>query len=109
MRVYVPCDAAALAVGADRVASEIRAVAQARGIEVEIIRNGSRGMFWLEPLVEVETREGRVGYGAVRAADVLGLFDAGFLEGRPHPKSVGFVEQFPILCQTEPTYICTLR
>ena len=54
----------------------------ARGLDVEIVRNGSRGMLWLEPLVEVETPAGRVGYGPVKLTDVASLFDAGFPVGR---------------------------
>ena len=57
--VYMPRDSAALAVGADRVARAIAAQAAERGLPVHIVRNGSRGLFWLEPLVEVETAGGR--------------------------------------------------
>lgn len=75
--VYVPRDAAALAVGANDVAAAIQAQAQQRGLTVHIVRNGSRGLLWLEPLIEVQTAEGRRAYGPVAAADVAGLFDAG--------------------------------
>jgi formate dehydrogenase iron-sulfur subunit len=101
MRVFVPCDAAALAVGADKVAAAIRAEAQARGVAVEIIRTGSRGMFWLEPLVEVETPQGRVGYGPVGLRDVAGLFDAGFPAAAAHEKSVGLVEEIPFFARQD--------
>ena len=99
MRVFIPCDAAALAVGADKVALAIAKEALARGVDLKIIRTGSRGMFWLEPLVEVETPEGRVGYGPVSIGDVPGLFDAGFLEGRTHKLSVGLVEKIPFFAR----------
>ena len=69
VRVYVPQDAAARSVGADAVARAIMAGAAAQGIPVEVVRTGSRGMLWLEPLVEVSTEEGRIAYGPVRAAD----------------------------------------
>ncbi|MCZ0732883.1 formate dehydrogenase beta subunit [Phreatobacter sp. AB_2022a] len=82
--IFVPVDAAALSVGADAVAAAIAREAAARGLDVAIIRNGSRGMLWLEPLVEVATAAGRVAYGPVRPADVAGLFDAGFHEGAAH-------------------------
>ncbi len=96
IRIYVPCDSTALALGADDVAAAIAAEAARRGDAVEIIRNGTRGMLWLEPLVEVETPEGRIGFGPVDAADVPSLFDTGFHAGRAgHPSSVGLVEQIP--------------
>ncbi|MDX5377490.1 MAG: SLBB domain-containing protein [Halomonas sp.] len=81
VRIYVPRETTALALGADEVAERIEAEAVARGAEVELVRNGSRGLFWLEPLVEVETDAGRVAYGPVEPGDVAGLFDAGLLEG----------------------------
>ena len=65
--LHVPRDSAALAVGADEVADTLQAACTARGQSVCIVRNGSRGMFWLEPLVEVQTAQGRVAYGPVRA------------------------------------------
>ena len=55
VRVYVPRDSAALSVGAEGVARAIASEASSRGLDVTLVRNGSRGMFWLEPLVEVET------------------------------------------------------
>jgi formate dehydrogenase iron-sulfur subunit len=64
-RIFVPKDAAALAVGADKVAARIVAEAHARALPVEIVRTGSRGMFFLESLIEVETAHGRIGYGPV--------------------------------------------
>ena len=67
--VYVPRDATALSLGADKVAQAIVAEAAARNIEVKLVRNGSRGLFWLEPLVEVATAAGRVAYGPVKARD----------------------------------------
>lgn len=90
--IYVPRDAAALSVGADQVAAAIAAEAEARKLPVRIVRNGSRGMLWLEPLVEVATVAGRVAYGPVSPDDVAELFDAGFLEGKPHPLGHGLTE-----------------
>ncbi len=94
IRIFVPIDAAALSVGANAVAEAIGREADRRGLPVEIIRNGSRGMLWLEPLVEVEIASGRiasgrVAYGPVEATDVAGLFDAGFLDGADHPLAHG--------------------
>ncbi|MCC0026153.1 MAG: NADH-quinone oxidoreductase subunit NuoF [Zhengella sp.] len=93
--VYVPRDAAALALGADAVAAAVATQAKARGADVKIVRNGSRGMVWLEPLVEVETPAGRIAYGPVAAEDVAGLFDAGFLEGGDHPLGHGLTGEIP--------------
>ena len=77
--IYVPRDAAALAMDADAVAHEIERIADERGVAVQVVRNGSRGLLWLEPLVEVATHDGRVAYGPVAPEDVAGLFDAGWL------------------------------
>nr|WP_298719501.1 NADH-quinone oxidoreductase subunit NuoF [uncultured Steroidobacter sp.] len=93
IKVYVPRDAAALSLGAGRVADAIDREAQRRGLQVQLIRNGSRGLFWLEPLVEVATPEGRHAYGPVTVQDVPGLFDAGFLEGKAHPLHLGLTEE----------------
>ena len=76
VKVFVPCDSAALAVGADEVAEALRHECQCRGLSIELVRNGSRGLFWLETLVEVQTPQGRIAYGPVEAADVPGLLDA---------------------------------
>ena len=90
--VYVSGDASALALGADRVARAIAAHASRNGADVRIVRNGSRGMFWLEPLVEVATPAGRIGYGPILEKDVAGLFAAGFLNGGAHGRKLGKVE-----------------
>ncbi|GAA4172454.1 formate dehydrogenase beta subunit [Shinella granuli] len=97
VRLYVPRDAAALALGADRVAKAFSREAEARGLDITIVRNGSRGMHWLEPLVEVETAEGRIAYGPVRPSDVPGLLDAGLLDGKAHPLCLGGTEEIPFL------------
>jgi len=81
VRVFVPADSAARSVGADDVADAITSAARAAGREIQVVRNGSRGMLWLEPLVEVETRTGRVAYGPVQAADVPALVESGLLDG----------------------------
>jgi formate dehydrogenase iron-sulfur subunit len=101
VQVFVPRDAAALACGADAVAAAIRTECARRQQAVQIVRNGSRGLFWLEPLVEVQTPAGRVAYGPVRAADVAGLLDAGVLAGGVHALSLGFTEQIPYLARQQ--------
>lgn len=95
--VYVPLDAAAIALGADEVAAAIQKEAAARGEDVKIIRNGSRGMVWLEPLVEVVTDAGRVAFGPVAEEDVSSLFDAGFLTGGDHALNLGLTGEIPFL------------
>lgn len=96
-RVWVPGDSAACAVGADEVAQAITAQAAALGLDVQVMRNGSRGLFWLEPLIEVETPAGRVAYGPVAPEDVPGLLASGLLQGAPHALWQGRVEQLPAL------------
>ncbi|MDR3420308.1 MAG: formate dehydrogenase, partial [Xanthobacteraceae bacterium] len=93
IRVYIPRDAAALSVGAEAVAEAFWREAAARGQIIEIVRNGSRGMLWLEPLVEVETAQGRVAYGPVAARDVASLLESGALQGGDHALRLGLTDQ----------------
>jgi formate dehydrogenase iron-sulfur subunit len=95
--VYVSRDASALSLGAEAVARSIREHAQQQRVDLKLIRNGSRGLFWLEPLVEVETSAGRIGYGPVAAKDIAGLFSAKFLEGGAHALRIGVVDELPYL------------
>jgi formate dehydrogenase iron-sulfur subunit len=94
-RIYVPRDAAARSVGADETARAILMEAKRRGIDIELVRNGSRGLLWLEPLLEVSTAAGRVAYGPVQPKDVESLFEAGFLGGKPHALGLGLTEEIP--------------
>ncbi|MYM56244.1 formate dehydrogenase beta subunit [Thalassovita mangrovi] len=75
MKIWVPMDSAAKALGADDVAEAIGVQAAARGIEIELIRNGSRGMVWLEPLVEVEIDGVRHGFGPALPSDAAAILD----------------------------------
>ncbi|CAD7023053.1 formate dehydrogenase [Pseudorhizobium halotolerans] len=97
--IFVPRDAAALALGADKVAAAIGSEILRRGLDARIVRNGSRGMFWLEPLVEVRTEQGRIAYGPVKPSDVAGLFEAGFLTGGEHRLCLGLTKEIPFLRQ----------
>ncbi|HLU20843.1 MAG TPA: NADH-quinone oxidoreductase subunit NuoF [Pusillimonas sp.] len=97
IKIFVPRDSAALAVGANEVAKAIQNEASARGKSVQIVRNGSRGLLWLEPMVEIQTPQGRVAYGPVQADDVPGLFDADWLNGGAHPLGQGLTEEIPYL------------
>lgn len=101
VKIYVPCDAAALSVGADDVAQAVLAEAAKRNVEIQLIRNGSRGMLWLEPLVEVDTPKGRVAYGPVSQDDVKGLFDASFEAGGEHGLQLGLTEEIPYFAKQE--------
>ncbi|UWP85704.1 formate dehydrogenase beta subunit [Dactylosporangium fulvum] len=92
MTVYVPRDSAARSVGADDVADRIAVAATAAGRPIRLVRNGSRGMLWLEPLIEVVTPEGRIAYGPVRPDDVEGLVAAGMLDGAEHGLRLGRTE-----------------
>ena len=100
-RVFIPRDSGALSVGAEKVARAIATEAAVRNLPVTIVRNGSRGLYWLEPMVEVETPAGRVAYGPVSAADVPALFEAGFLTGGRHGLNLGLTEEIPFLKKQE--------
>jgi formate dehydrogenase iron-sulfur subunit len=91
-RVYVPSDSAARGLGTDGIAQAIGALAQ----DIEIVRNGSRGLYWLEPLIEVDTPAGRVGFGPVSAGDVASLFADG-LPDESHPQCLGLMNALPAL------------
>jgi formate dehydrogenase iron-sulfur subunit len=92
-RIFVSSDAAALSVGAEAVAAAVEREIAARKLDAKLVRNGSRGMLWLEPLLEVETKKGRVGYGPVKPADVKSIFDGGL--GAAHKLNLGLVESIP--------------
>ena len=98
VKIYVPRDSCALSLGANRTANTILAEAAKRGIEIELIRNGSRGLFWLEPFVEVATDQGRVAFAPVQPKDVASLFDADFLnalsdKAKAHALNLGLTEE----------------
>jgi len=95
--LYIPCDSTALALGADTVAQSFAAELAQRQLDVTIVRNGSRGLFWLEPMIEVTTPGGRVAYGPVTPADVSSLLDAGLLTGSTHPLCLGPTEDVAYL------------
>ena len=105
IKIYIPMDSAAIAVGADDLVAPIQAMAQAHNASVEIIRNGTRGLLWLEPLVEIETSQGRMGYGPVTLDDLTSLFESGWLQdthqGRHHPLCQGLVDEIPYLKNQE--------
>ena len=99
--VYIPRDSAALAVGADEVVDALIAACARRGLSIDIVRNGSRGLLWLEPLIEVETSRGRVAYGPVDPDDVTDLLDGGMLDGADHVLGHGPTEAIPYLARQQ--------
>ena len=101
VKIFVPRDSTAIALGANDVARAIITEAKSRGITIQLVRNGSRGMFWLEPLVEVDTAAGRVAYGPVNEEDVASLFEAGFTEGKAHALALGKTDEIPYLKNQE--------
>ena len=97
VRVYVPRETSAVSVGANDVAIAIATEAKQRNAEIELVRNGSWGACWLEPLVEVQLGDARIAYGNVAADDIPALFDAGFLEGGEHDRRLGPVDEIDYL------------
>jgi formate dehydrogenase iron-sulfur subunit len=99
--IYVPRDSSALSLGANKVAANIQAEANKRNVEINLVRNGSRGLFWLETMVEVNTPKGRVAYGPVMPKDVQNLFDADFINGGAHPLNLGLTDEIQWLKKQE--------
>ncbi|MDH4556010.1 formate dehydrogenase [Pseudomonas sp. BN417] len=97
LTLCIPCDSVARAVGADEVAVALVREAERRNLPLELRRTSSRGLYWLEPLVELETSEGRLGFGPVTAADVPALLDALTGDASAHPLALGLVEEIPYL------------
>ncbi|HET6480272.1 MAG TPA: NADH-quinone oxidoreductase subunit NuoF [Actinoplanes sp.] len=105
--VYVPRDSAALSLGADEVAAKLKEAAASIDRPIRVVRNGSHGMLWLEPLVEVVTERGRVGYGPVEPEAVGDLVAAGLLDGADHELCQGVVAELPWL--RNQTRLCFAR
>jgi formate dehydrogenase iron-sulfur subunit len=101
VKVYVPTDTTACALGADAVAGAIAAQARDRDIDIELVRSSSRGLFWLEPLIEVESGGRRMAFGPVSMATVAELIAAGFPGDCEHPLALGPVEELPWLKQQQ--------
>ena len=101
--IYVPRDTTALSLGADRVAAAIEHHIEQQRLPLRVVRNGSRGLYWLEPLVEVDTEQGRIAYGPVTPEHVHELIDAAFWSqrGRDHPLCLGPTEEIDYLKQQQ--------
>jgi formate dehydrogenase iron-sulfur subunit len=97
LRIFVPGDAASVACGADELAGAIAASARKRKVDIEIVRNGSRGLHWLEPMLEVAAADKRIAYGPVELADVEGVLDAMINDGGAHKLRIGVPEDLPFL------------
>ncbi len=93
----MPCDSSALSLGAESVALGIAAEAARRKLNIKLIRNGSRGLYWLEPMIEVATPRVRYAYGPLDPAGVTSLFECDFLAGGDHPLALGLTEEIPYL------------
>jgi len=96
LRIFIPRDAGAVAVGADEVTIAFEQTAARRGLTLEIVRTGSRGLYWLEPMVEVATSKGRVAFGPMTPDDVASVLDAMTADG-PHLLRRGVAEEIPWL------------
>ena len=94
LRIFIPRDAGAIAVGADEVAVALEQAAGKRGIDIEIVRTGSRGLYWLEPMIEVATPKGRVAYGPVTASDAASVLEA-MNANAAHPLLLGVSDEIP--------------
>ena len=97
LKLFIPCDSVARAVGADQLAAALAAEAERRQIALQILRTSSRGLYWLEPLVELDSAAGRLGFGPVMVEDAASLLDALVADPASHPLALGLVEQIPYL------------
>jgi formate dehydrogenase iron-sulfur subunit len=98
-RIFVPSDSSALSMGAEAVAAAVTAEVVSRKLDAKLVRNGSRGLLWLEPLLEIETAEGRIGFGPVKPSDVKAILAAG--ASGDHPLKLGLVEAIPYLAKQQ--------
>ncbi|WP_223450853.1 MULTISPECIES: formate dehydrogenase beta subunit [unclassified Pseudomonas] len=94
--LYLPCDSLARAVGADEVSTALITQAKERNLPLELQRTSSRGLYWLEPLLEVDSPQGRIGFGPLTADDVPSVLDA-LQKDASHPLALGLVEELPYL------------
>ena len=97
--IYLPLDSAAVALGANEVASALKIEAANRNVDVRIVRTGSRGMHWLEPLAEFEMAGERYGFGPLTAADAKSILDAIFDRDIAARKGVGRIEDIPFFAK----------
>ena len=96
-RIFIPRDSTSVALGADDVALAVENAIQRSDAALTVVRTGSRGLYWLEPLVEIETAEGRLGFGPVGAEDASAVVEAALAGDLRHPKRVGLIDDIPFL------------
>src|SRR5690242_9205390 len=99
--VYIPCDSGSRSLGADAIVKAIATEAEKRKRSIKLVRTGSRGLYWLEPMIEVDISGKRLAYGPVAAADIPTLFDADFLHGGSHRLALSDPEEIPYLKKQE--------
>ncbi|MDT4838494.1 NADH oxidoreductase (quinone), F subunit [compost metagenome] len=97
LKLCIPCDSVARAVGADDVAVALAREAERRNLPLELRRTSSRGLYWLEPLLELDSDQGRLGFGPLTPEDVPALLDALQGDASAHPRALGPVEEIPYL------------
>jgi formate dehydrogenase iron-sulfur subunit len=100
---YLSGDSSAIALGADRLAKQLLAA----DTSLNLIRNSSRALFWLEPLLEVElpTQSGlrRIGFGPLNKATLTALLAEGLLDIHAdhallkHPLCLGHLNEHTFL------------
>ncbi|MFV3308477.1 NADH-ubiquinone oxidoreductase-F iron-sulfur binding region domain-containing protein [Pseudomonas sp. NY15181] len=97
LKLFISCDSVARSVGADEIAAALAAEAERRQMPLQVQRTSSRGLYWLEPLVELEGANGRLGFGPLTVAEVPPLLDALAGDSSSHPRALGPVEEIPYL------------
>ena len=101
-KLFVPRDTGACSLGANQVASKLKHHFKSQDIPIEVVRNGSRGLYWLEPLVEIETKLGRVAYGPIGIDDVDDFINKSCWEiNTSHPKHLGLTEEISFLSKQQ--------
>jgi formate dehydrogenase iron-sulfur subunit len=87
LRLFLPCDAAAVSVGADDVATQLQSEAVKNGRKLDLVRTGTRGMLWLEPMLEIEKDGQRHAFGPLSKDDIASLFEENF--SNTHRRALG--------------------
>ena len=101
-KIFIPRESTAISLGAHQVARAFTHYLSDHDIDIKIIRNGSRGLFWLEPMIEIETAQGRMAYGPVAPADVASIMEdisQNVLHEKPqsHALALGLTENIAYL------------
>jgi len=103
--IYVPSETSACSLGADATAAAIERAIERSKLDARVVRNGSRGAYALEPLVEIDGADGRIAFPCVDARDAAALLAEAELPGRRHPRCIGSADDAPFLArQTRLTF-----